>query len=128
MTMEPAVLEDVTIRRGATWRRQLTFTDTDVEPPELMDFTGCEARMEVRPRAGSETLFCSISEVPTDDGSITVLPEGVLRLHLTPTATLKLAGRKAALDVFLEWPSGDVDKVLMAGVTIDLNVTEPTHD
>ena len=130
--MEP-INWNITLHRGASWRRRLTLalpgatSDNGYTPRR--DITGCEARAEVAPKAGEPALI-SISETPSEDGSITIGDaDGTLDLYISAIGTAKLEGRRAVWDVFLEWPGGqDVDKVAMGTVTIDLNVTDPTYD
>jgi hypothetical protein len=126
--VEP-ITDDITLHRGASWRRQYTLARS-ADPLDAYDLTGCEARLEIRPKAGSETLLISISELVDDDGQITLGgTDGTISIYLSPAATLKLNVKSAAWDLFLEWPSGiDVDKIVMGAVAIDPNVTDPTYD
>lgn len=131
--MEPITGQDITLRRGASYRRRWTFALPGATAENnwmpRRDFTGCEARMEVRTRPG-EVAMISISEETSEDGAITVGgDQGTLDIYISPVGTQKLEGRRAQWDMFIEWPSGlDVDKVLMGAVAIDANVTDPTHD
>ena len=126
--MEP-ITDDITLHRGASWRRQYTLAHS-ADPGDTFDLTGCEARLEIRPKAGSDVLLISLSEEPSEDGSLDLTgTDGGISIYISPTATLKLTGKTAAWDLFLEWPSGlDVDKIVMGAVAIDPNVTDPTYD
>lgn len=124
--MEPGIF-NLPLSPGASYRHKWTFTEASVP----IDFTGCEARAEIRPKAGSETLYISVNEIATADGYIVISgPTGEVEVFISADATKRLEGvRSAAWDLFLEWPNGeDVDKALKGKVIIDPSVTDPTYD
>lgn len=129
--MEPTV-QPIFISQGASWRLRaiLQGPGSLADPPVPRDLTGCEARMEIRPKAGSPTLWVSVNEIPDPDGSIVIGgADGTIDIFLSASGTNKITKEVAAYDLFLEWPNGqDVWKVLKGAVTCDLAVTEPTYD
>lgn len=126
--MQPQTL-DIAISQGASFRLAVTLQAAGT-PPTPRDLTGCQARLEIRPKAQSATLYVSVSEVPTTDGRIDIDPLiGKLSIFLTAFGTNKLVRSPVAYDLFLQWPNGeDVWKVLYGAVTCSLAVTEPTYD
>lgn len=124
--MEPGVF-NLTLSPGASYRHKWTFTEATVP----IDFTGCEVRAEVRPKAGSDVLYISVNEIADAQGYITVGgATGEIDIFISADATKVLEGvRSAAWDLFIEWPNGeDVDKALKGKVIIDPSVTDPTYD
>ena len=120
---------DITLSPRGSYRRHFEFIEDDGVTP--VDFTGCEARMEIRPRPESATLYISINEVPTADGDITLGGSaGTIDIFTTAEATDTLANvRGAYWDLFVEYPNGeDVVKFMKGKVKIDASVTEPSHD
>lgn len=124
--MDAGTYNPVISPRGS-WRRSFTFT---ADP--AIDFTGCEARSEIRDAREGTTLFASVSETQGEDGYI-LIPDGQpdrVQVFFSATATARLGGaRRAYWDLFVEYPNGqDVQKVLQGKVTISHSVTEPSHD
>lgn len=54
------------IEQGATFQRELQYTDANGSP---IDLTNYSARMQVRPSPGSTTLYLTLSSSFTPDGS-----------------------------------------------------------
>jgi hypothetical protein len=124
--MEPGKF-DLSLSPGASYRHKFIFTDGT----SAIDFTGVEVRAEVRPAPASPTLYISINETPSADGYIIIDgPLGEIDIFISADATERLRDvRKAAWDMFIEWPNGeDVDKALKGRVLIDPSVTDPTYD
>lgn len=120
---------DITISPRGSFRRHFEFMQADGVTP--LDFTNCEARMEVRPRPESETLYISINEVPSASGEVSIgVTPGVIDVFITATATEVLKNvRGAYWDLFVEFPNAqDVEKFMKGKVRIDASVTEPSHD
>jgi hypothetical protein len=125
--MEPGVYHLRISPRGSV-RTLFAFAEPDATP---VDFTGAEARVEVRNAPDGGTLYLSISETPSPDGYITVgATPGQIALFFTAESTDRLAGvRRAYWDLFVEFPNGeDVVKMMKGRVLIDPSVTDPTHD
>ncbi|HEY5785860.1 MAG TPA: hypothetical protein VIT65_13885 [Microlunatus sp.] len=124
--MDAGTYNPVISPRGS-WRRTFTF---NADPP--IDFTGCEARSEIRDAKEGATLFASVSETPSPDGYIVIPSEETNQLHIyfSPLATGRMKDAKRAYwDLFVEYPNGeDVPKVMEGKVTIKHSVTEPSHD
>lgn len=124
--MDAGTYNPVISPRGS-WRRTFTF---NADP--AIDFSGCEARAEIRDAREGAVLFASVSETHSGDGYITIPDDDVNKLQVffsaTATARMKEA-RRAYWDLFVEFPNGqDVQKVLQGKVTISHSVTEPSHD
>jgi hypothetical protein len=124
--MDAGTYNPVISSRGS-WRKRITL---NADP--AIDFTGCEARAEIRDAREGTTLYASISETPSADGYI-LIPDGApnkIQVFFSATATARLgAARRAYWDLFVEYPNHeDVPKVLQGKVTISHSVTEPSHD
>jgi hypothetical protein len=124
--MDAGTYNPVISPRGS-WRRRFTF---NADP--AIDFTGCQARAEIRDALEGATLYASVSEQPSEDGYI-LIPDGSSnQVHVffsdVATARLKTA-KRAYWDLFVAYPNGeDIPKVLSGKVTIKHSVTEPSHD
>jgi len=125
----PAATYDVLIEQGATFRLPFVYgfrtgaTDPATGAPVVApyDLTGCKARMHVRSSVNSET---PLLEASSDTGGITLEPTaGKITVTLTDEQTATLTGRRAVYDLEVEYPSGDVKRVLQGKVTISAEVT-----
>lgn len=124
--MDAGTYNPVISPRGS-WRKRFTF---NADP--AIDFTGCEARAEIRDNVEGLELYASVSEEPSEDGYITI-PAGdpyKLEVFFSTEATARMKdAKKAYWDLFVEFPNGeDVVKMIKGKVTIDYSVTEPSHD
>jgi hypothetical protein len=130
----------IALEQGATYRDSFTYgvaqLDASGSPvldangaPVLArayDLTGCKARMQIRQDYGKPVLV----QITTEDGGITLGGEsGLVELFISDEKTDLMAlpnGKPvtaARYDLELEWPSGDVVRVLQGPVTCDPNVT-----
>lgn len=79
------------IKQGKTFRRRFQyFTGT---PPVPFDFTGYEARGQIKPNYGSSTVYCTFSSSVSPDGT---------GLYMTPTSasvTLPRSSGSIALEI-----------------------------
>lgn len=115
------------IEQGSTYRFYMvweyeTTPDSDVYEP--YDLTGCTARMQVRISPQSPLLF----EVTTEGTDEIVLEtggeQGRIDVHLSDENTALLAIKKYVYDLEVEFPSGDVKRVIEGKITVSLNVTK----
>ena len=124
--MDAGTYNPIISPRGS-WRKLFTFT---ADP--ALDFTGCEARAEIRDKVEGTELYASINEVVSADGYITIPADETnqIEVFFSATATESLKTAKTAVwDLFVEWPNHeDVNKLLKGKVVIDFSVTEPSHD
>jgi hypothetical protein len=120
---------DVYIEQGATFRMALVYGrkdgTTDVDGNAVVvpyDITGCIARMQIRPRRQGDVL----ASATTLNGGITIdaPTAGHMIVVIHPDATDALTMRKAKYDLEVEYPSGDVIRVLQGNVTISGNITQ----
>jgi hypothetical protein len=121
---------DIYVEQGATWRLSLVYgrkdgtLDSQGNPNVVpYDLTGCIARMQIRQRRGSEVL---ISTTTLNGGIVfdTDLTSGKMRISISDEATDSLTMRSAKYDLELEYPSGDVVRLLQGNVTISGNITQ----
>lgn len=110
---------DLTIDKGATYRKTFFWKDSAGVP---IDLTGYTARMQIRENYSSNTL---IAELTTENGGITITPlEGKIELFLSDTDTTALTQSKGVYDIELLAPGGDVIKFLRGYVSILQEVTK----
>jgi hypothetical protein len=86
--MDAGTYNPVISSRGS-WRKRITL---NADP--AIDFTGCEARAEIRDAREGTTLYASISETPSADGYI-LIPDGApnkIQVFFSATATARLLG------------------------------------
>ena len=121
--MDPGV-HNITIDPRGSYRAHYEFPDDPT-----WDFTGLEARAEVRDRVEGEVLYISVSEVETESGYILLGPS-TIDVYFSPTATATMAAvKKGAWDLFLEYANGeDVPKMFYGTVTVRKSVTDPSYD
>lgn len=125
----PAASYDLYIEQGATFRFTAVYgykdgtVDADGNPNVIpYDLSGCRARMQIRQRRGSEVLVAAT----TSNGGIEITdaPAGRMEITITDEATDTLTMRKAAYDLEVGYPSGDVVRVLQGSVKISPNITQ----
>lgn len=129
-TVKPIRLNVETIYEGATYSPQwdrswfpyateyrngvLVNAETGEEAPEvdriLEDYTGCTARMQIRPTVESEDV---IIDLTTENGGI-ILDGQTLKLYISPAATADIGSvvdwETAIAHVEVERPNGDVER------------------
>jgi hypothetical protein len=122
----PAAKYDLHVETGATFRLSFVYgrrtgaTDVDGNPVvEPYDLTGCTARMQIRQSIGRDVLV----QADTDAGIVIDGPAGRIVVTLTDEQTATLVVRRGVYDLEVEYPSGDVVRVLEGKVTISANVT-----
>lgn len=126
-----AAVRNIYIEQGATWRLGFTYCqtgpdDVDGNPTvgDPYDLTGCLARMQVRTKPNSDDALISIDET---DGVTLGGVDGTIELVVTDEKSDALGplprNLKTVYDCELEWPSGEVDRLLQGSATISPNVT-----
>lgn len=113
-----------TIYQGATCRQSFIWnsgpTSTEVAP---VDLTGCIARAYIREKYNSVSPLLSMT---TENGRIALGgAAGTIDITLSADATASLPSlrRDARWDLEIEWPDGDVCRLLQGAVTISPEVT-----
>lgn len=124
---------DFTIEQGTTfittfvWKTQpgscCNDPEADIPPPEPRDLTEYSLRMQVRPSAGSATLYFDANE--DNNKLVKVTPEeGIFALYISPADSSGWAWRRGVYDIELEHvPSGIVHRLLEGAITVSPEVT-----
>lgn len=108
------------IEQGATKTFGLVWSHGDsVDDATPYDLTGCTARMQIRNKVNTPVLL----EATTENGDITLGADGVIAVKLSDEKTDLLTVTKAVYDLEVEFPGGDVARVVEGQVTISPNVT-----
>lgn len=120
----PAVQKALYIEQGATFRLGFTWTQesetTPGTPGDPYDITGCTARMQIR-KSLSAPAFVTAT---TENGKIEIGDtDGHIAVYLSDEDTDLLISRTAVYDFEIEFPGGDVYRLLEGKVTISPNVT-----
>lgn len=95
------------IKQGKTFSRRIEYLTGD--PATLFDFTGYEARMQIRPTFTSTTIYCSLSSSIQEDGT---------GLNLTPLSA----------SVTLPRSSGSIGIKISAWSSSQFTFTEAVFD
>lgn len=137
-----AAIYNLAIEQGATYRlpfvvgyrETVNDSETIITP---YDLTGCTARAQLREAYGEPVLlFAKTESTTTTDpttGVVTVTAPGLhitdplkgrVELFWSDEQTDTLAGiTRAVWDLEIEYPSGDVQRVMQGKVTISPNIT-----
>jgi hypothetical protein len=120
----PAVNKSLYIEQGATFKlgfaKVRESETTEGTPGEPYDFTGCTARMQIRRSLSTPVLV----EATTENGKIVITGlEGHVRVVLEDEDTDLLVTRTGVYDLEIEYPSGEVDRLLEGKVVVSPNVT-----
>lgn len=120
-----------TIEQGATLDFELAYKDSDNEKIDLTDYQG---RMQIRPSAGSDTVYITLSSSLDDDGTglnfsgsdgLNPPTSGTIGIFISATSSSQLDFSEAVYD--LEIASGSdfpiVTRLLEGQVQLSKNVT-----
>ena len=120
-----------TIEQGATLDFELAYKDSDNNP---IDLTGYQGRMQIRPSAGSDTIYLTLSSSLEDDdtglnfsGSSGINPpvSGTIGIFISANSSSMLDFNEAAYD--LEIATGStypvVTRILEGQIKLNKNVT-----
>lgn len=114
-----AAVYNITIERGETWSRLLTWTD---ENDTLINLTGCTAKMQIRKVVGGALVL----ELSTTNGRITLGGSaGTIALTVTDEDTATFPIDSARYDLVITFPSGASEKILRGSIGIESLVTQP---
>lgn len=122
-----AVTRDLAIEQGATFRLAFTWcqsggvdgTGTPIAGTPY-DLTGCSARMQIRKSYSTPVLVAIV----TDDGITLGGTDGTVTIDISAARTDALNVKTGRYDLEIEFPSGDVYRVLEGAVTVSPNVTK----
>jgi hypothetical protein len=123
MTCGIAGLYNITCQQGATFQRQITWSDPANNP---YDLTGYTARMQVRPSKDSPTIIIGLGAVTEPKGTITLGgPAGTIDLEISAanTATLTASNTPYVYDLELVSGGGVVTRVLEGNFKVSAEVT-----
>lgn len=91
------------IEKAATLKYILTVKSG--EPPTLLDLTGCEAQMLVKPEFGSATTLADFS---TTNGKLTIDGSaGEIAFDVSDEETGAMTWQKGVCTLYLDWPNGE---------------------
>jgi hypothetical protein len=106
--------------QGTTFRQQFVWTDGASTTP--IDLTGCQAKMQVRPSANSETVYLELS---TDNGGITLGgATGVIALFFNAITSAAFTFDFAVYDLRLTLANGDITKLIKGSFSVVAGVTK----
>lgn len=121
-----AVNRPLSLEQGATYRIGFTWrnvgpldTAGNVTPGDPIDLSGCTARMQIRRSLRQPVLVY----VQSGDGITIDGPNGYVLIELSDEKTDALDIKRGVYDLEVEFPSGDVYRVLEGAITVDRNVT-----
>jgi len=118
MTCGIAGLYNITCQQGATFQRQITWTDSAKDPYNL---TGYTARMQVRANTSSNTV---IIELTTENNRITLGgATGTVDLLISAANTATLTAGQYVYDLELVSGGGVVTRLLEGNFKVSAEVT-----
>lgn len=105
------------IFQGATFRKLQRWRAGGF----AVDFTGCTARMQVRSEVESPTVLL---ELTTENGGITLGGiDGTVALYVSATETAAIGWESGVFDMEIEWPGGDVSRIVQGSISVSPEVT-----
>jgi hypothetical protein len=114
-----AGLYNITIEKGATFSRELTWKD---ENGDAIDLTGYTARMHIRTHPSAST---AILELTTENSRISLGgAAGTVTLTVTPAVTTAITAMDGFYDLELVSSGGLVTRLLEGKVTFSPEVTQ----
>jgi hypothetical protein len=121
MTCGIAGLYNITCQQGATFQRQVTWTDSARDPYNL---TGYTARMQVRANTSSNTVITALSTSAGYDGTITLGGAlGTVDLVISAANTASLTAGQYVYDLELVSGGGVVTRLLEGNFKVTAEVT-----
>ena len=121
MTCGIAGLYNITCQQGATFQRQITWTDSAKDPYNL---TGYTARMQVRDNVSSNTIIATLSTTAGNTGTITLGGiAGTVDLLISATNTAALTAGQYVYDLELVSGGGVVTRLLEGNFRVSAEVT-----
>jgi hypothetical protein len=119
-----------TIEQGATVDFEIAYKDSSGNP---IDLTGYQARMQLRPGPGSNTLYISLSSSLAADGTGLNLSgsgglkpptSGTIGVYISAVSSSQLSFDLASYDLELASSDGTVTRILEGKVKLSQEVTE----
>ena len=119
-----------TIEQGATVDFEIAYKDSNGNPINL---TGYQARMQLRPSPGSNTLYISLSSSLAADGTGLNLSgsgglkpptSGTIGVYISAVSSSQLSFDLASYDLELASSDGTVTRILEGKVKLSQEITE----
>ena len=121
MTHGIAGLYNITCQQGATFQRQLTWTDS---ARDAYNLTGYTARMQVRDNVSSNTVVIALSTTAGSGGTITLGGiAGTVDLLIPAANTTTLTAGQYVYDLELVSGGGVVTRLLEGNFKVTAEVT-----
>ena len=121
MTCGIAGLYNITCQQGATFQRQVTWTDS---ARDAYNLTGYAARMQVRANVTSNTVIATLSTTAGSEGTITLGgTAGTVDLLISATNTAALTAGQYVYDLELVSGGGVVTRLLEGNFKVSAEVT-----
>jgi hypothetical protein len=121
MTCGIAGLYNITCQQGATFQRQVTWTDS---ARDAYNLTGYTARMQVRSNVTSNTIIATLSTTAGNTGTITLGgTTGTVDLLISATNTAALTAGQYVYDLELVSGGGVVTRLLEGNFKVSAEVT-----
>lgn len=121
MTHGIAGLYNITCQQGATFQRQLTWTDP---ARDAYNLTGYTARMQVRDNVSSNTIVIALSTTAGSGGTITLGgTAGTVDLLIPAANTTTLTAGQYVYDLELVSGGGVVTRLLEGNFKVTAEVT-----
>jgi hypothetical protein len=121
MTHGIAGLYNITCQQGATFQRQLTWTDS---ARDAYNLTGYTARMQVRDNVSSNTIVIALSTTAGSGGTITLGGiAGTVDLLIPAANTTTLTAGQYVYDLELVSGGGVVTRLLEGNFKVTAEVT-----
>ena len=117
----PPSTVNVTLYQGASFKQSFVWQYGETEETALpVDLTTATARAQVRQRYTSSTAYM---EFTSDDDEIVLGVDGSIEINVGPEKTALVPSGNAVWDLELEWPDGDVCRLVQGKVTVSPEVT-----
>lgn len=121
MTCGIAGLYNITCQQGATFQRQVTWTDS---ARDAYNLTGYTARMQVRANVTSNTVIATLSTTAGSEGTITLGgTAGTVDLLISAANTASLTAGQYVYDLELVSGGGVVTRLLEGNFKVSAEVT-----
>lgn len=111
---------NLTIYQGATFRNLSTWKAGDPTPTPV-DLTGCTARMQIRQTVAASTAYATLT---TENGGIILGDDaGTVEIYISDEDTAAYSWTTGFYDLEIEFPSGEVRRLIEGKVTVKPEVT-----
>jgi len=113
--------KDFTIYQGSTFRLEFQYLTKTSDGQTPIDMTGCVARMQLRQTAKSETIYFDLLA----SGCISIIDaeNGKILINIPALETENFTFTRAAYDLELAYPDGEVERLLQGYINISSEVT-----